>query len=344
MLWARPITTPPSYTYYVLRALNATSAMRLVLTFSFGRGNPEPWRFLWLDVMVNSMDIVAGRRGVRRPEGVVVWVDSGGYQLLCGSAKSVGVREVAEAQALLRPDYAVMPDDPNSPPRSLERYEEYLEVVGEVGLRATLVPVVHTTWSPGHVCRLLDMYSPSVVAVGGVADSLARPLRLSSARKLLRRAYALREVLPTGVKLHVLGVGGPSLLPALWALGVSSLDTANWIHDARYGVVRVGTRAYTAKCRGRDKLPPLPPDIDCKCPVCREGPEELRQAGLRGLRARAIHNAHNLAILASELSKAPRGPTEVASRLGGEGLLSPLASKLLAEVERIEEGRVNTAV
>ncbi|GEM_PF-6358838 len=311
--------------------------MELVLTYSLGRGNPEPWRYFRACVMLNAADIIAGRGSAERPSCPSLWVDSGGYQLLTGGLGVLSVREVVEAQASLRPDYAVMPDDPRSPERCLERYGEYAELASEAGLRAEPVPVVHTTWKWPLVWRLREELDFRILAVGGVARGLGRPFRIRAAAALLAFIWRLRQAM-RGVKLHVLGVGGPSLMPALAALNVASVDTASWIHDARYGIVRVGARAYTVKRKDCDKLPRLPRDFECSCPACREDPEALWHTGLEGLRARALHNAYNLLRLSRELACLPRDPWELASRLGEKGLLSVVARALLREVRRLEEG------
>jgi len=316
--------------------------VKLVLTFSFGRGNPEPWLYLKADVMLNAADVISGRRGVERPTGVRVWVDSGGFQLLRGVVPSLSVRDVVEAQALLNPDYAVMPDDPKSPQLCLERYREFLEVAPDVGLHAEYVPVVHTTWRSSSLRQLLEELSFNVLAVGGVAQGLGRPFRVTAAIQLLKFLWTLRKAVGSGVKLHVLGVGGPSIMPALAALEVSSADTASWVHDARYGVVRVGVKAFTVKVRGCDKLPRLPLDFECSCPACSAEPEALRSVGLRGLRARALHNAYSLLEVNRVVAQSPKDPASIAARLESRGLLSRTARALLREVEKLEEEGADT--
>ena len=311
--------------------------MKLILTFSFGRGNPEPWRYFSTDVMLNAIDLLTGRNGVRRPRGVRVWVDSGGFQLLNGKMEELTVHEILEAQAKLKPDYAVMPDDPRSPRLSLKRYREALDLAPKLGLRAELVPVVHTTWKREMLHSLCEELDFEVLAVGGVAPGLSRPFRISAAKALIRFIWKLKSIMKREAALHVLGVGGPSLIPALAALGIDSLDTASWIHDARYGVVRVGAKAFTVKVRGRDRLPRLLSYPDCRCPICREGPEALRKTGLEGLRARAVHNAFNLLEMCQVVSRSPRDPASIMSHLESEGMLSRTAKILLEEVEKLEE-------
>ena len=73
--------------------------MELVLTYSLGRGNPEPWRYFRACVMLNAADIIAGRGSAERPSCPSLWVDSGGYQLLTGGLGVLSVREVVEGVA-----------------------------------------------------------------------------------------------------------------------------------------------------------------------------------------------------------------------------------------------------
>ena len=314
-----------------------------ILTFSFGRGNPEPWRYIpGTRIMLNAFDVISRRAGIYRPDGIEVWVDSGGFQLLTGSVKELDVRDVLYAQLALDPDYIVMPDDPRSPERSLARYERFLELAEREEVpRGRLVPVVHSTWELEHLRRLFEMIRPRVLAIGGVANSLSRPFKLSLALSLLAFVSKVRGLIPRGTAVHLMGVGGLTLLPAMKVLGVASYDTASWIHDARYGIVRVGMRAYTVKVRGRDRLPPLPQDFKCSCPACTLEPGAIRDTGVRGLRARALHNAFNLVKLAEVLARAPSDPEALIKALRSSGISTRQAEVILRRVVDLEEGSFN---
>ncbi len=226
---------------------------------------PKPWLYFQVSsVMVNAYDILTKNIHVRHRDrtlheiiqcdiNVELWIDSGGYQFLRHGIKP-SLEKIAEvynnfqdASFYLTLDYPPSPtDDYDTTRKKLEHsYENFVKLRklldSEVSER--LIPVLH-------YCRYRDLltyflkkyldYNVPVLAVGALVPYvlILRGVRGNSRREALLFLAQLREELrDRKVKLHVLGLGSPVIVPTLEVIGVDSTDSSTWRVKAAYGKV-----------------------------------------------------------------------------------------------------------
>ncbi|MHA1609730.1 MAG: hypothetical protein ACTSUJ_06960 [Candidatus Njordarchaeales archaeon] len=262
--------------------------LRVIVGFSFGRGNPRVWEEVPIEaLMINALDVYRHSFPKITFDGEL-WMDSGGYQII-SKGYSLEPEKVAKWQSRYNPDFAILPDNPKSPTLSLRWYKKYLASPQKP--ESEYVPVIHTNWQKRHIRELLEILSPNYVAIGGISKRLF-PFKKEEIRKIFKLVRFFKKEL--GVRVHVLGVGGYQIIPLFKLLDVDSFDTTNWLHDASYGLIRVDSKAYSVQKKMRNKNTPLPRDFVCHCPACRKYWRNIRSNGIMGLRARALHNLINL--------------------------------------------------
>jgi len=276
----------------------------VILTYSFRRGNPKIWRYLRAPIMINILDIpkYTDWRGEIRE----LWVDSGGYQVLLRGIK-LDPKEIATKQMNLEPDYAIMPDNPHNPHITLTWYKEYLKADHP----ERVVPVVHTNWNEDQFKKLMKIirdfmdHDEIIIGIGGASNLVNHPFNPRNIVRFLETYKLIRKKFEC---IHVLGVGGYSIIPILALLNVESFDTASWIHDARFGLIRIGERAVSLKANAsNDRNTKLTDDEILEVTDIKE--DELyamKKNDLKGFYLRALHNAKNLVKYVDRISSLSR--------------------------------------
>lgn len=235
---------------------------------------PKPWHYFKVkSVMINAWELRGLKVGVRNAlefEGEI-WVDSGGYQhLRRGIEVSINdviklYRKHPDAQWYMVLDYPPSPRDP--PDLVLKKVEatrrnyEYMRA----NLRGlNIVPVVH--YNPHLKPELLaEMYDGvESVAVGGLVPYvlISRGVQKRSRERALEFLVNFRE--STSAKVHVLGLGSPSVVPILELIGAETTDTVTWRLKAAYGKVVLpggGERHVTSREVKFGKSKAAPEDI-----------------------------------------------------------------------------------
>ena len=265
--------------------------MKTVFTFSFNRGNPLIWKYIDAPIMINALDAPTSFK--EREEITELWVDSGGYQVLTRN-KRLNPAEIAKRQKALVSDYAIMPDNPSNPEESIRWYIKYLNC--EERPEKTL-PVIHTSWREKHVKKLITIIKKygldSFVALGSAANLMTYPFKPRNILVFLRSYNLVSKFFD---RFHALGMGGYSLLPILVYLNFYSFDTASWIHDAKFGLLRVGCKAVSLRTRKRDDRNAKMQDeeITAQLNISEITLEIMKRNTFDGFYLRAIYNAKNL--------------------------------------------------
>ena len=204
---------------------------------------PRPWLYFTVPaVMVNVLEARGDLRSRLGFEGEL-WLDSGGYQILRrGLAVEVGdVLEIyrgVDVEFYLSLD---VPPSPADPPHVAEKkfrqtYRNWLKL--EKALGDAVVPVVHIYRDPRLYFKYLELYLDApVLAVGGAVPYVL----ITRGAPRGSREYAMWLIAETRRvyrgRLHVLGLGSPSVTPILAKIGVDSTDSATWRLKAAYGKV-----------------------------------------------------------------------------------------------------------
>jgi len=204
---------------------------------------PKPW--LYFDVpalIVNALE--AKRRNPRLALGYEgeLWLDSGGFQVL-RKGLQLAVEEVAEVYRQVEAQYYLSLDVPPSPTDPPDVAEKKFEKTYQNWVRLSravegVVPVLHVYRDERLFLKYLRRYLDApTLAIGGAVPYvlITRGAPRGSREYALRLIKTAREEFKG--KLHVLGLGSPSVTPILEALGVDSTDTSTWRVKAAYGKV-----------------------------------------------------------------------------------------------------------
>jgi queuine/archaeosine tRNA-ribosyltransferase len=262
----------------------------IFLGYSFGRGNPRPWGLFEVpSLMVNAYDIIKQKVKIASIHDLlayngIVFCDSGGWQILQGK-KDVDIYEIMDVQRRLDADlYAVLDDGLNE-----ERHFTYLETYVKYA-DFDFVPVIPYDISKKGIeaiKQILDV--PSIIGIGKLVPILKPPTDYVKLKIALRLIKQIKENFP-GTKIHIFGVGGLYIALILF-LFVDSIDTSSWLHDARFGKIRIlGDSVYGTHPMQNNRH--ITGDYKCSCPICQKHSlKELDARGVIGMRLRAIHNA-----------------------------------------------------
>lgn len=277
--------------------MNRVSPGTAFLGYSFGRGNPKPWKsFRVPHLMVNVYDFsrrfsISSTSPKTAKEFLgydgYVLCDSGGYQVLQGST-NVNLESIIETQKVLAPDLSAMLDNAGDYRAHFRGLRYYLKEFG-----TDFLPVIPLDASDRQVRKFAAIcqdYDIDAVGIGNFVPLVRAPAHYTKLVGGFQRISELRLMLPMK-HIHLFGVGGMGTgLMAL--LFVDSIDTTSWVHDARFWKLRLPgggvfrTRSTTSSRRQ------LPEGYHCRCPVCRdEGPQAVEADGGDGFRSRATHNA-----------------------------------------------------
>ena len=295
--------------------------MRKMLVYGHPASQVLPlWNYFPVKaIMLNAFQIASTKKlyekvkevGLRKvfhiPEGVQIWLDSGGYQALRRGGK-LKVENVIKWYNDMKPDYCIALDNPVAPndPKAEKKVKENIEnakkMYGEVNCE--LLPVYHPV-KEELLWEYYQGYSFSdIKAVGGL---IPRILTQKNASRKEGWEFLVRVREMESSWLHALGLGSPTTYPKLMALGYQSADTQTWRHKAAYGKIVLpgkGERHVSGKKIrfGRKKISE------------EEKVEAVRIARKLGMswgelvkdfKARAIFNAYVLHLVSSTPSQFP---------------------------------------
>lgn len=264
----------------------------IFLGYSFKRGNPRPWEFFEVDrLMVNAYDIVSRDTSVKDVHKLLsfegeVFCDSGGWQIVQGG-NDLGPEKTVSIQGALNAELSAVLDHGLDEKKHLEYLEYYVKYA-----QFPFVPVIPYGASGESIRKTSELVrSPKVVGIGKLVPVLRPPIKYGELRKAIRFVLQIKKTFPRS-RIHVFGLGGLYTILVFFLL-VDSVDSSSWVHDARFGKVRLLGGNGTYSTHPRKGLKHLTPkDYDCDCPICQEHSlNDLDARGIEGLKLRAVHNA-----------------------------------------------------
>ena len=311
----------------------------LFLGYSFRgkKGNPTPWKTTSLEsfvvapipieaLLINTIDLPKKYQTTPIHETLnfqgTILLDSGGYQYLSKNI-TPNPKEVIQIQEQVSPDLIVPLDRPipkhatltqrkKSIQYSLNHNIQWMNHFGE----NRVLPVIHGMTLRELEFQMTELSEPKQVGIGSIVPVLMYGQR----KNLIKLLYEFRMLYPK-TWIHVFGVSY-GIANLFFYLGINSVDTASWLHNARYGSIHLpgtGARAVARKTngskKGHKKLTKQEWEkAECKCSVCRlpQAWNLLSLWGVTGHLARGIHNAYvyqesvaqiRQAILANQLEK-----------------------------------------
>ncbi len=222
---------------------------------------PKPWlHFRVPGIVINAFQLYRSPSilekirevgGVRKylevTDDVEIWVDSGGFQFMRHGI-SITVNEIARVYRVLRDvDYFVNLDYPPTPYDTIDEakkkvvatHRNYIFLMEYLG-RDKVVPVLHIQRSLDLIKTQVKLYENcEKIAIGGLVPYvlISRGIRRSREYSIyvlkLFRDYFSRS------RIHVLGIGSPTVVPILSVLNIDSTDSSTWRVKAAYGKVIV---------------------------------------------------------------------------------------------------------
>ena len=300
--------------------------------FSFrgNNGNPRFWLptnvddILFNPIMVSALMVNAYDYGVNNGEKTIhekldfyntVFMDSGGYQFL--SKKIIPDPEIIiEVQKKSSADIVIPLDRPIPRNPSERQIQESINVSLKYNTKwleefpNKTLPVIHGTDVSHLVRQMEELSEPKAVGIG----SLVPQFMYSSRKKTVLLVSEFTSLYPD-IYIHAFGVSY-SLASLLFMLGIDSVDSSSWIHNSRFGSLRIphgGPRSVANRTKSNSKHKSLSYkewlELDCNCPVCSyDGKEKvwslLKQWKYPGLRTRALHNVFVNLELANEIKRA----------------------------------------
>jgi len=199
----------------------------------------RPWEFIPdVEVMINNL---VWRWS--RPRASIVWVDSGGYQIMVKGLK-ISIERIIEKYRMLDADIYMSLD---IPPRDLycrdrelvKKNIENYEILRTRLEDKEIIPVIHS-YSLELLLYALDVYrslGAKMIAYGGVVPpTLARNGNGSRLIPIVGLALLVKT---SRLPIHVLGLGSPTMINIVRVLGVHSCDTSTWRVKAAYGKILI---------------------------------------------------------------------------------------------------------
>ncbi|MGC9226450.1 tRNA-ribosyltransferase [Caldivirga sp.] len=236
------------------------------------RATPRPWidftGIINVPVIVSAFELLKMRSPGDAPlhsllqHSGEIWVDSGGYQFLSRGIE-ISIDDVAkvysrfwDASTYLALDYPPLPSDDsnvafNKFRKTIEAYDALSKALEKESIE--VMPVIHYYRDEKIVLEALENiidHNPKEIAIGGLVPYVLVTRNVpknSRWRALLFIAKVMREF---NGKIHVLGLGSPSITPTLELLGVYSTDSSTWRIKAAYGKVMLpggGERHVTGR-------------------------------------------------------------------------------------------------
>jgi queuine/archaeosine tRNA-ribosyltransferase len=170
--------------------------------------------------------------------------------------------------------------------RNLETYLSYAHK--NPGLQ--FVPVVPHNLPKKYIRVMADLFPhPPLIAIGNVVPSLYPLSDHGNLLSVLKNIQFIKKIFPKS-RLHVFGLGGLTTATLFFYL-IDSTDSTAWVHDARFGKLRILGGGIARATRPMSVASFLKQN-SCSCPACGKDAEYLvRARGVIGTQLRALHNA-----------------------------------------------------
>jgi len=264
----------------------------IFIGYSFKRGNPQPWNLMKIDhIMVNAFDILHRDVGITEAHKLLsyegeIFCDSGGWQILQGF-KNFEISTIVDAQEQIGADYTAVLDHGNDESAHIRYLRYYLK-----NANFDFVPIIPYDMSTKNIEKIRRLVEqPPMIGIGKLVPLLRPPIDYEKLCRASMHVVRIRDMFPDA-KLHIFGLGGLYAILVFFLIA-DSCDSSSWIHDARYGKVRLLGGPGTYSTHPREGLKHLiESEYHCKCPICKKHSlAELDSRGVSGLKLRASHNA-----------------------------------------------------
>ena len=264
----------------------------IFLGYSFGRGNPEPWKFFNINhLMVNAYDLITRNIAIKDMHKFlsyrgILFCDSGGWQIIQG-ADNVNIKKIISAQKKINADFSAVLDHGLNEKLHFEYLKYYMDKAD-----FDFVPIIPYDISDSAIKEIKDLIEdPHMIGIGKLVPLLRPPIDYKELKKAIISIIKIRKYFPES-KIHIFGLGGLYTM-LIFFLIMDSSDTSNWVHDARYGKIRLVGGNGTYSTHPRYSLKHIEKEwYNCICPICRSySIDELDARGIAGMQLRAIHNA-----------------------------------------------------
>ncbi|ABW02547.1 hypothetical protein [Caldivirga maquilingensis] len=223
------------------------------------RATPRPWidftGVINVPVIVSAFELLKVRPPGDAPlhsllqHSGEIWVDSGGYQFLSRGVE-IGIDDVAkvysrfwDASTYLALDYPPLPsDDVNTAfgkfRKTIKAYHELSKVLERENIE--VMPVIHYYRNEEIVLEALRSiidHNPKEIAIGGLVPYVLVTRNVPKNSRWRALSFIAKVVEEFNGRVHVLGLGSPSITPTLELLRVYSTDSSTWRIKAAYGKV-----------------------------------------------------------------------------------------------------------
>lgn len=262
----------------------------IFIGYSFGRGNPRPWEYFKIpNLMVNGYDILKKESSVETIHNILsynghVFCDSGGWQIIQG-AKDIDIYEIINLQSRLKADYNAVLDNGLSERKHLSNLRKYVKYAD-----FDFIPVIPYDTSEKTLKKISQIIeNPTMVGIGKLVPILKPPTDYAKLKTAIHSINKIKNYFSKS-KIHIFGAGGLNTVLILFML-IDSVDTTSWIHDARFGKIRLlGDGVYST--HPGDNRRSIDDSYTCKCPICKKfSLVDFDARGVHGTQLRAIHNA-----------------------------------------------------
>jgi tRNA-guanine family transglycosylase len=271
------------------------------------KARPRPWEYFKVPaLMVNAYEIIKNENLRRQIQAKglhdflnydgIIFMDSGGFQAMKHGI-DIDIRELIDVYKIAEADYYFSLDYPSPSAgnskkkilRTIKNFEKLRKALEHV------IPIVHPNIN--RAMREYDAYqqhNPEYVAIGGLVPLILTTRGLSNGRKTAIDLIARIRKCHLN-KLHIMGLGAPTVIPILKFLNCDSTDSASWRIKAAHGKISLpdGGERYISKKEAKFGVVSLTEEEKRKinnlqCPVLKEfGWNALEKL----FEARALFNA-----------------------------------------------------
>lgn len=217
---------------------------------TFLKGKPKPWEYFKVPaLLVNAYEIIKNRRlylEIRERGGIhkfleydgIVFLDSGGFQAMARKI-TVNLDSLIRIYKVAKADYYFSLDFPSFSAtssksdirRTIENYRRLRKAIDDI------IPIVHPpTERALKEYNAYLSYDPDYIAIGGLVPLIRTTKGISNGRKraidiivMIRKQFSR--------KIHVMGLGAPTVIPLLELLKCDSTDSASWRVKAAHGKI-----------------------------------------------------------------------------------------------------------
>jgi len=213
------------------------------------KARPRPWEYFKVPaLMVNAYEIIKNEslRKKIHAKGLheflnydgTIFLDSGGYQAM-KKGIDIKIEELIQVYKLAEANFYFSLDYPSYTPRNckvkiaktIANYEKLCKVIENV------IPIVHPNINRALTeFEAYSKHSPQYIAIGGLVPlMLTTKGFLNGRKKAIDLIAKLRKLHKD--KLHVMGLGAPTVLPIIELLNCDSTDSASWRLKAAHGKI-----------------------------------------------------------------------------------------------------------